>query len=280
MLQDFSLEGKSVIVVGSTYGIGADTALYLAGLGADVLVTGRSEDKGQAVVDAIKADNGSARFLRTDVGVESDVKAMIAAAVDRNGRLDAIVNNAIASDVASTGGEARLAEQTNDGFEGLIRVGIWGLFWSVKYALKQMETQGSGSIINIASFAGVRGVPGLSTYSMTKGAMLALTRNVAVDYGKRGIRINSVVVGTVPVSEVARFLAEHPTSGPAYLEGACLPRIGEGRDISRAVAFLAADASTWMTGTDLTVDGGFTVKAPMPDQSDQLAEYFAQLQPA
>lgn len=89
----------------------------------------------------------------------------------------------------------------------------------------------------------------------------------------------SVVVGTVPVSEVARFVANNPTSGPAYLAGACLPRIGEGRDVARAVAFLAADASTWMTGSDLTVDGGFTVKAPMPDQSDQLAEYFAQLQP-
>lgn len=187
--QDFSLEGKSAIVVGSTYGIGADTAQYLAGLGADVLVTGRSEDKGQAVVEAIKAENGSATFLRTDIGVENDVKNMIAAAVKRNGRLDAIVNNAFASDVASTGGENRLAEQTNEGFEGMLRTGLWGLFWCCKYALRQMQTQGSGSIINIASTAGVQGVPGLSTYSMTKGAMLALTRNVAVDYGKMGIRV-------------------------------------------------------------------------------------------
>lgn len=87
-----------------------------------------------------------------------------------------------------------------------------------------------------------------------------------------------MVVGTVPVSDIAVYLASHGTSGKAYLDGACLPRIGESRDVSRAVAFLAADASSWITGSELTVDGGFTIKAPIPDQSDALADYFAQLQ--
>lgn len=277
-IDDFSLTGKTVVVVGSTYGIGAETARYLGGLGANVLVTGRSDEKGSAIVDDILSNSGSASFVHVDIGVEDDVKTMIGAAVDRYGRLDAIVNNAAASDVAASGGENRLAEQTNEGFEAIMRIGVWGLFWCCKYGLQQMVRQRGGSIVNISSTAAVRGISGISTYSMTKGAMLAMTRNIAVDYGNANIRANAIVTGTVPVSEISTFLANHPTVGPAWMECTSLGRLGEGKDVARAVAFLASDASSWITGTELFVDGGAAFKAVQPDMSEALGELVAQLQ--
>jgi meso-butanediol dehydrogenase / (S,S)-butanediol dehydrogenase / diacetyl reductase len=274
-MPDQYLADKVVIVFGSTYGIGAETAKYLASLGASVVVTGRSVDKGEQVVADIHSARGQALFERTDIAVEADVQAAVAATVARYGGLDAIVNCAAPIDVLAAGGDAPITQLSNEGFGTMLQVAVWGLFWCCKHSLPAIIARSGGSVVNISSVAGVSGVPGSPTYAMTKGAMQSLTRSLAVDYGSDNVRANCLVLGTVPSSELVQYFAAHPLSGPAMRAGNALPRLGEMTDVAKAVAFLVSDDSAWITGAQLPVDGGHMIKSVLPDFSPVIADYMA-----
>jgi 3-oxoacyl-[acyl-carrier protein] reductase len=273
------LADKVVIVFGSTYGIGAETAGHLASQGASVVVTGRSLDKGSQVEADIRATGGDAMFVKTDIGVEEDVKAAVAATVERYGGLDSIVNCAAPLDVAAAGGDAPITALTNEGFGKMLQVAMWGLFWCCKHSLPAIIARGGGSIVNFSSVAGVSGVPGAPTYTMTKGAMQALTRSLAVDYGASNVRANCLVVGTVPSSELVCYFADHPKSGPAMRAANALPRLGSMSDVAAAVSFLVSDDSAWVTGALIPIDGGYTAKSVLPDMSEVMADYMAMKAP-
>ncbi|BBZ70388.1 SDR family NAD(P)-dependent oxidoreductase [Mycobacterium paraseoulense] len=274
-MSQISIEGKVTIVFGGTNGIGADICRYFGREGATVVVTGRNVERGEQVTKDITAAGGTGIFIRTDIGVEVQVQSAVEETVSRFGRLDAIVNNAAPTDVAAAGGDVPIAYQTAENFESMIRVGIWGLFHCCKHAINAMVKTGGGSIVNISSAAGVTGVAGLATYAMTKGAMNALTRSVAVDFGSQSVRSNAIIVGNVPVSDIVQFLANHPVAGPELLGVNSIPRLGVGDDIAAAAAFLVSDASAWITGSLMAVDGGYTARAPISDLSAALADYQA-----
>jgi NAD(P)-dependent dehydrogenase (short-subunit alcohol dehydrogenase family) len=267
------LDGKVAVVTGATKGIGAGLARHFAQEGARVVGAGRDEERGARLVDDVTSAGGEASFIRTDIGVESDVEAMITHALGTFGGLDILVNNAAPTDISATGADGPVAERTNDGFEAMLKVGVWGLFWCCKYAVQAMVQDGGGSIVNISSVASTVGVPGTTIYATCKGAMNALTRSIAVDYGPAQVRANALVVGTVPANDLVRFLHDHPVAGPALIGLNALPRAGRPDDVAKAAAFLASDAGDWITGALIPVDGGFTAKAPVPDLSEVLKEF-------
>ena len=167
-MSQISIDGKVSIVFGGTNGIGADICRYFGREGATVVVTGRNEERGEQVAKDIASAGGTGIFVRTDIGVEAQVQSAVEETVSRFGCLDAIVNSAAPTDVVASGGDVPTAYETAEGFESMIRVGIWGLFHCCKNAINARVKTGGGSIVNISSAAGVTGVAGLATYAMTR----------------------------------------------------------------------------------------------------------------
>jgi 3-oxoacyl-[acyl-carrier protein] reductase len=260
------LDGKTVLVTGSTKGFGAAMAHRFAAEGANVVVTGRGEDAGHGVEAMIRADGGSATFVRADITVESEVRDLVAATVSTYGRLDGLVNNAMAMDEVGSS-ERPIVELETAGFEKIVRVGLYGLFWATKYGIAAMLENGGGSVVNISSLAAVAGVPSLPAYSACKGAMGALTRQVAVDYGHQGIRVNTMVCGIVFAEGLAAAVSAHPVAGAKIAE-AQLTRYGTLDDISDMATFLVSDKSGFVNGAELRIDGGWTATARFPNMVD------------
>jgi len=256
------LRGKTVLVTGSTRGFGAAMARHLAGEGARVVLTGRNEPDGSRIAREIADAGSAARFIRADLTDESSVRDLVDTAVRQCGRLDAVVNNAAAMDEVGSS-EQPIADMDTAGFDRIIRVGIHGLFWSCKYAIPKLIEAGGGSIVNVSSLAAVAGIPSLPGYSMCKGAMGALTRQLAVDYGQYGIRVNTMVCGLVLGPALAAAVAAHPIAGTKIAEGQ-LTRYGRLDDIAAMAAYLVSDESAFVTGSELRIDGGWTSSARFP----------------
>jgi NAD(P)-dependent dehydrogenase (short-subunit alcohol dehydrogenase family) len=252
------VERKVAVVTGGASGIGRASAVALAADGALVAVGDILEDEGQAVADGIEATGGEGFFRRCDVTMMSDVEALVDAAVERWGRLDVMFNNA----GMAIGGSA--AEMSEADFLRVLDINLVGEWRGMRAALRHMLEQGWGSIINTSSVQGHVGFVGWSGYAASKGGVDALTRQAAVEYAPRGIRINSVVPGTIltamnegilrevddPDALLAGWRAMHP-----------MGRIGQPEEVAAAVVFLASDESSFVTGESLRVDGGMIVKA-------------------
>lgn len=264
------LIGKTVLVTGSTKGFGAAIARRMAAEGANVVVTGRGAEAGHAVEASIRAEGGSATFVQADITDEAAVRDLVAATVSAYGRLDGLVNNAMAMDEVGSS-ERPIVELETAGFEKIVRVGLYGLFWATKYGIAAMLENGAdrpgGSVVNISSLAAVAGVPSLPAYSACKGAMGALTRQVAVDYGPQGIRVNTMVCGIVLADGLAAAVAEHPVAGAKMAE-AQLTRYGTLDDIADMASFLVSDRSGFVNGAELRIDGGWTATARFPNMVD------------
>jgi NAD(P)-dependent dehydrogenase (short-subunit alcohol dehydrogenase family) len=269
------LAGKTVLVTGSTKGFGAAMARRFAAEGANVVITGRSEADGNDLQRRLRDAGGSATFLRADLTDETSVRDLITGAVAVYGRLDSLVNNAMAMDQVGAS-ERPIAEMATAGLERLVAVGIYGLFWSTKYAIPAILNTGGGTIVNISSLAAVAGVPSLPGYTMCKGAMGALTRQVATDYGPKGIRINTMVCGIVLAEGLADAVASHPVAGAKMAE-AQLTRYGTLDDIAGLATYLVSDESGFINGAELRIDGGWTSTARFPNMVDLvLADVAAQ----
>jgi NAD(P)-dependent dehydrogenase (short-subunit alcohol dehydrogenase family) len=251
------LENKVAIVTGAGRGIGQAIATLFAEEGAKALVVDWNRETGAATAAAIQAAGHTARFYYADVSQAGDVEAMVRAAVSEWGRLDILVNNAAIQVVA------RLVETTEEDWDRLHSVNLKGVFLGCKYAIPEMLRAGGGAIVNIASVLGLVGDPELAAYCAAKGGVITLTKAAALTYGPQGIRVNAICPGDVDTPMAREYFEAAPD--PAALRREidskyALRRIASPREIAEAALFLASDASSFMTGAALVVDGGLLSK--------------------
>jgi NAD(P)-dependent dehydrogenase (short-subunit alcohol dehydrogenase family) len=248
------LSNKIVLVTGGTSGIGRATSLALAKAGAKVVVAGRRENEGQAVVQAIEKSGGKAIFVKTDVSREADVKALVDMTLATFGRLDIAFNN------AGTEGQMGLTTdtQTIENFDSVFNINVKGILLSMKHEAVAMLRNGGGSIINTSSIAGQVGTAGAGVYVASKHAVNGLSKSAALDFAKKGIRVNTVSPGTIQTDMITRMVGEGETEARKWWENQHpVGRFGTVDEVAAAVLWLASPASSFVTGTDLAVDGGY-----------------------
>jgi NAD(P)-dependent dehydrogenase (short-subunit alcohol dehydrogenase family) len=250
------LEGKVTIITGGGSGMGRTAAELFAREGARVVVADFVEAAGEATVASVRAGGGEATFVKVDVSSEDDARAMVQHAVATYGRVDALYNNAgimpeadhsvIDTDVAT--------------WDQVMAVNVRGVFLGCKYAIPVMLDQGSGSIINIASFVAILGcsVP-QDAYTASKGAVLALTRSLAVQFAGRGVRTNAISPGPIETPLLMDWLLKDEAAKQLRLARNPTGRFGKPEEIVNVGIYLASDESRWTNGANFVIDGGITV---------------------
>jgi NAD(P)-dependent dehydrogenase (short-subunit alcohol dehydrogenase family) len=254
------LNGRTAVVTGSATGIGRAIALRLAEEGASVVVADRRNDLGQQTAQDIVNAGGEAIFVPCDVSDAEQVRALMDAAVGCFGRIDALVSNA---GIPGAGTPAHLTDE--DDWDRVIAVNLRGVFLCAKYAIPHLEASGRGAIVNTASTFGMIGARNSPAYAASKGGVIALTRQLAIDYGPRGIRVNAISPGYVDNDmdfRRSRMSPEDAARNLAAREAAAalqpLGRQADTAEIAAAVAFLVSDDASFMTGAIVPVDGGCT----------------------
>jgi NAD(P)-dependent dehydrogenase (short-subunit alcohol dehydrogenase family) len=253
-VQGHRVQGERALVTGSTSGIGKAIVIELAAEGARVAVHGRDRERGAAVVEEITASGGDAVFLAADVGTEDACTGLVTDAVAALGGLTVLVNNAVAGLV--DGGDSSVADMRTSAWETTMRVNVSAPMWLCRAAIPHLRAAGHGSIINISSRQGERPSAGLAAYATSKGALNALTRAIAVEEARHGIRCTTISPGFVVN---ARRDAEMPDDRRARLEAMHLTRLGEARDVAFAAVYLASRESEFLTGINLQLDGGGSI---------------------
>ena len=249
-----SFQDKVVLVTGGTSGIGRATALAFARAGAKVVIAGRRESEGQAVVSEIKSAGGKALFVRADVAHEAEVKALVDQTVATYGRLDVAFNNAGVEWLGS------LTEASEADYRRTFDTNVWSIVTSLKYEVPAMLKNGGGSIINTSSIAGHLGFAGASIYVASKHAVEGLTKTAALEFAKQGIRVNAVAPAAIETAMVDRFVGAEGEQREGLASMHPIGRMGRVEEISGAVLFLASDAASFITGESLKIDGGFTAQ--------------------
>lgn len=253
-MQERAFVGKTVLVTGAASGIGRGAALAFGRHGANVVVADIAELAGQETAQAIVRDGGSAAFVRVDVAQAADVEALLARTVELYGRLDCAFNNAGIEEE-----HQRLADSDESMFDRMIGINVKGVWLCMKHEITQMLRQGSGSIVNMASVAGLVAAPKHAIYAASKHAVVGLTKSAAAEYGKKGIRVNSVCPGVIRTPMLERALLRD-AAWEATLTGLHpIGRLGEVDDVVSAVLWLCSDAASFVTGHQLAVDGGMTI---------------------
>ncbi len=251
-----ALDGKIAVVTGGTSGIGEGIAKAFVLEGAKVVITGRREEEGRALEKQI-----GVRFVRADVAIEADVRAMVDKTVEWFGRVDCLVNNAgIPAPMVS------ITEVHVATIDQVLAINVKGVVLGIKHAAPVMLTQQSGSIVNIGSMAGLRGGVSGHIYSASKGAVSALTRSAAAELGEKGIRVNTISPGAIVTGIFGKNAGVEGSKADrvagvvkeAFAKIQPIPRAGMPDDIAQAAVFLASDASGFINGQDIVVDGGHT----------------------
>jgi NAD(P)-dependent dehydrogenase (short-subunit alcohol dehydrogenase family) len=242
------LEGKVALLVGASRGIGAVTAKVLARAGAKVMLAARDGSALEAVVGEIRSEGHEARFVTVDVGDENSVEHLVKRVLDDFGRLDVAFNNATDGSIPQA-----LADMDADDFDRAIRTNIRGTFLGMKHQIPAMLASGGGSIINMASLAGVQGVANLAGYVTGKAGIIALTKVAALDYADRGVRVNVLAPGPILTHHLQA--AGEPAQRQAAL-ATPMRRVGASEEVANAVLWLGSDKSSFVTGVTLPIDGG------------------------
>jgi 3-oxoacyl-[acyl-carrier protein] reductase len=263
------LAGRVALVSGGTYGIGATIVERLAEEGAAVVFTGRSTDHGAELERSCRRREWPVTYCSGSAADEPAVRRAVDTAVQTYGSLSIVVNNAAATDVTRPGGgDSHVTEIENAAFDAVWHVGVHGVLWTCKYAIPHLREAGGGAIVNISAASSLRAIEGRPAYQASKGAVNALTRQIAVDYGRDGIRCNAIAVGFTPTGgEVMTrllaneaFMASIRTAIPSH-------RLGRPVDIANGCVFLASDEGSYVNGVVLPIDGGYTAKLAIPDTS-------------
>ena len=255
-----SLEGKVAIVTGAGSGIGQSIAQMMAARGAKVVVATSREESAAGTTKLIRDAGGEGAATGGDLADLATPEKVVAAAVEAFGKVDVLVNNAAVTDAATLAKDANIADMDGPTWERVLRVNTIAPALLCKFAIPHMIAAGGGSIINVASGRGVQGDLGLPAYGASKAALINLALNVATQYGKQGIRANSIVVGMVLTPPLAASLA--PEMVELFTSHHLTPYVANPEDVAEPVAFLASDAARFITGATLGVDGGMTSHAP------------------
>src|SRR3977135_2009547 len=241
-----------VLITGALTGIGRATALAFAQQGARVVVSGRRDDVGEALVAELRALGAEAEFIRADVRHESDVQNLVDGTVARFGRLEVAVNNA-----GTEGRPGPVTEQTAESYAATFDTNVLGVLLSMKHEMRVMQAQSSGSIVNLSSTMGHRGAPGASLYTASKHAVEGLTKSAALEGAESGIRVNAIAPGPVETELLNRFTGTAERKA-GLVAGVPLKRVGTPAEIADAIVFVASSKASFITGQIISVNGGKT----------------------
>ncbi len=245
------VQDKVCLVTGAASGMGREHALLLAEQGARIILTDLNVSAGQAVADEIKGAGGEAIFIKHDAASEEDWQQVVDTALQHYGKIDVLVNNAGVLILKS------IQETTTKDWDFVQSINTRGVFYGVKYVLPAMQRAGGGSIINISSIYGLVGASSASAYQASKGAVRLLTKSAAIEYAEHNIRVNSVHPGVI-ATDMTKDIMVDEASTNALLGSAIIRRPAQPKEISWGVLFLASDESSYMTGSELVIDGGYT----------------------
>lgn len=241
-----------VLVTGALTGIGRAAAVAFAKKGAKVVVAGRRDEAGKALVKELHSLGSEAEFINADVRKENEVRALVDRTVARFGRLDVAVNNA-----GTEGQVGPITDQTAESYAATFDTNVLGVILSMKHEVRVMQEQGSGSIVNISSTYGHEGAAGASIYVGSKHAVEGITKSVALELAKSGIRVNGVAPGATDTGMLTRFTST-PENKAALVTGVPMGRLGLSEELANAIVFIASDEASYITGHVLNVDGGHT----------------------
>jgi NAD(P)-dependent dehydrogenase (short-subunit alcohol dehydrogenase family) len=251
----FDLAGKVAVVTGSSRGIGRASAELLARMGAKVVVSSRKAEACQDVVDGIRKDGGDAHVIACNISRRDEVEALVNGTVKHYGQIDILVCNAAVNPYYGP-----LLDITDEAFDKIMGANVKSNIWLCGLAMPKMAERGGGSVIIVSSIGGLRGSTVIGAYGISKAADFSLCRSLAGEWGPKNVRVNCIAPGLVK-TDFARALWENEDLLARRTATTPLRRIGEPHEIAGAVVYLASDASTFMTGQTIVIDGGVTTAA-------------------
>jgi NAD(P)-dependent dehydrogenase (short-subunit alcohol dehydrogenase family) len=255
------LDGKVALITGAASGIGRIAASLFAREGARVVLADVADDEGNVAAQGITAAGGDAGYVHADVSSPSEAEAMVGFAVDRFGSLNVLYNNA----GIFPGDDGSVTETPEETWDRVMAINLKGVFLGCKYGIPAMLDSGGGSIINVASFVALMGAAAPQVaYTASKGGVLSMTREIAVEFARRGIRANALCPGPIETPLLAELLAE-PARRQRRLVHIPVGRFGQAEEIANAALFLASDESSYITGSTFVVDGGITAAYVTPE---------------
>jgi len=248
------LTGKAALVTGGSSGIGRASATALARAGAQVLVSDVDGEGGAETVRLIEEAGGTASYITADVSSADEVKTMMAAMIDRYGKIDIAVNN------AGIGGEMNpLPFQNEKTFDQVMAVNVKGVWLCMKAEIPLMQkNEFGGTIVNIASVAGLIGAPGLSVYAASKHAVIGLTKTAAIEFANKGIRVNAVCPSYINTPMVSAMIEDQPRLADKLSIASPMRRLGTPQEVAEAIVWLSSDGASFVNGIALAADGGLT----------------------
>jgi len=250
-----SLEGKAVLVTGGGSGIGRATSLLLAKQGTKVMIADYVPEGALKTVAMIKEAGGTADCLASDVSVTKQVEMMVAKTVETYGRIDGAFNNA-----GIEGKMAGTIDTSEENFDRTIAINLKGVWLCMKYEIPQMLKQGGGVIVNTASIAGLVGFEGLPAYNASKHGVVGLTKTAALEFAQKNIRVNCVCPGVIQTPMVARLMDSGNMNENDMRAGEPMGRFGQPHEIGEGVVWLLSDASSFVTGHSMVIDGGWIAR--------------------
>ncbi len=247
------LKNKVAIITGAGSGIGQASALAFSRQGAKVVVADWSETSGEETVKLVKRQKGQAIFVKVDVSRVADVENLVKQCLGEYGQVDILFNNA---GIVKMGA---LHETSEANWDQVININLKGVFLCSKAVIPQMLKQGKGKIVNTTSIAGLVGFDQIGPYCASKGGIIALTREMALEYAPKKINVNCIAPGVIKTN-MTKDMLNDPATAQGFSANTPYPRLGESEDIALAAVYLASDESDFVTGEILVVDGGWTVK--------------------
>lgn len=249
------LDGKNIIIIGGTSGIGYSSALKLAANGANIIISGRDNVKGLSVEKEILNLGVKAKYIRCDITNKNQIKNMFDESFTFFNRIDCAFNNA-----GIEGNISLFSDSTEENFDNVMNTNLKGIWWCLKHEIDHMLANGGGNIINMSSTSGIVGNGfGMTAYAASKHAIIGLTKSIALEYAKQNIRVNAVCPAFVETPMIDSICAENPKLRRRF--EACQPigRMAKPDEIANAVLYLCSDESTFITGNSFVIDGGLTI---------------------